>query len=180
MNFEKIIICDLESSCWRTKEESNKNKSEIIEIGVALLNLKTGLVEKSHGYIIKPIVSTISDFCTELTTLTQEDVNKGISYKEACDALVKDFDSQNIPWASYGQYDFNMLERQSKDRNVRNPFSNQYINIKLLFSLMDSQNRQMGMAKALTALGYKLEGTHHRGVDDAINIAKIAHHLLGN
>ncbi len=43
---------------------------------------------------------------------------------------------------------------------------------------MDSQNRQMGMARALTTLGHKLEGTHHRGVDDAINIAKIAHTLL--
>jgi inhibitor of KinA sporulation pathway (predicted exonuclease) len=34
------------------------------------------------------------------------------------------------------------------------------------------------MAAALAQLDLPLEGTHHRGIDDARNIAKILHHLL--
>jgi inhibitor of KinA sporulation pathway (predicted exonuclease) len=30
-----------------------------------------------------------------------------------------------------------------------------------------------GMSKALNILGISLDGTHHRGIDDALNISKI-------
>ncbi|MNV83539.1 hypothetical protein D3C71_1773530 [compost metagenome] len=35
------------------------------------------------------------------------------------------------------------------------------------------QNREAGMSAALRKFGLKLEGTHHRGIDDAKNITKI-------
>ena len=36
-----------------------------------------------------------------------------------------------------------------------------------------------GMAKALQLVGLPLEGTHHRGIDDARNIAKLLPYILG-
>lgn len=39
-------------------------------------------------------------------------------------------------------------------------------------------DREVGMPEALDLLGLKLEGTHHRGIDDASNIAKILEILL--
>lgn len=38
--------------------------------------------------------------------------------------------------------------------------------------------RRCGMAKALEHLGLPLVGTHHRGIDDARNIARIAQTML--
>ncbi|HWO78436.1 MAG TPA: 3'-5' exonuclease, partial [Bacillus sp. (in: firmicutes)] len=38
---------------------------------------------------------------------------------------------------------------------------------------MIGKERGVGMARALEMLKLPLEGTHHRGIDDARNIAKI-------
>jgi inhibitor of KinA sporulation pathway (predicted exonuclease) len=39
--------------------------------------------------LVKPERSTVSEFCTELTTLTQEQVDQGMSFAEACERLQK-------------------------------------------------------------------------------------------
>ena len=50
--------------------------------------------------------------------------------------------------------------------------------MKNLFAIAKGWNKEVGMDKALEYLGIDLEGTHHRGIDDARNIAKIAHEVL--
>jgi inhibitor of KinA sporulation pathway (predicted exonuclease) len=52
------------------------------------------------------------------------------------------------------------------------------LNVKTLFALLHALPREVGMAAALTRLGFPLEGTHHRGGDDAWNIAAILGALL--
>jgi len=178
MPTNKIAIVDLESTCWDTREESDQNTSEIIEIGIVLLNLDTGLVEKSQGILIKPEVSTVSPFCTELTTITQELLDaEGISYASAYDILVDEYDSRNIPWVSWGDYDRNMLQRQSQRYGCDSPMSVDHINAKAMHAKL-SKCKQVGMAKALNLLKIPLVGTHHRGIDDALNITKIYQALL--
>tara|TARA_B110000211_G_C14076989_1_gene552569 strand:+ start:193 stop:360 length:168 start_codon:yes stop_codon:yes gene_type:complete len=36
-----------------------------------------------------------------------------------------------------------------------------------------TNKKPMGMGRALKAEGFRLDGTHHRGIDDARNIVKI-------
>ncbi|MBE7532664.1 MAG: hypothetical protein HS099_23410 [Ardenticatenaceae bacterium] len=47
-----------------------------------------------------------------------------------------------------------------------------------MFALKSTGGRQVGMARALQILKMPLEGTHHRGHDDAWNIARILGTLL--
>jgi inhibitor of KinA sporulation pathway (predicted exonuclease) len=57
--------------------------------------------------------------------------------------------------------------------------SDDHINVKTLFGeLHPTVRKSVGMTRALGELNFKLEGTHHRGVDDAKNIAKILHWCL--
>ena len=179
-SFDKLLVVDLEATCWETREESNRNTSEIIEIGLALINLRTEQIEKNEGFIVKPTISKVSEFCTKLTTITQEQVDKGLSFERACAKIITNYKSREIPWASFGNYDYKMVDRQCRREGVLNPFSDQHINVKLLASLLDKPNfRRSGMDGVLTNLGIELEGTHHRGVDDAKNIAKIWLKLTG-
>lgn len=179
MRYDKLLVVDLEATCWETKEESAKNTSEIIEIGVVLLNLKTGQIEKSQGIIVKPAESKISPFCTKLTTLTQEQCdNEGVSFADAYDILIDEYDSANTPWTSYGDYDRKMFERQCARYSCQSPMSNSHINTKLLFSLASKDHRSVGMDRALKALNIPLVGTHHRGIDDALNITKIFQRII--
>ncbi|MEW7293147.1 exonuclease domain-containing protein [Aquimarina sp. 2304DJ70-9] len=168
-----IIIIDLEATCWNGSVPQGQI-SEIIEIGICLLDTQTGTISKNHGILVKPEKSEVSPFCTELTTITQEMLDEeGISFEAACEMLRIQYNSTEYTWASYGQYDLNMMKKQCLDIGVDYPLSQNHINVKVLFSKVKGLRRRVGMKGALGILEIPLEGTHHRGVDDARNIAKI-------
>ena len=101
-----------------------------------------------------------------------------MSFAEACTKLETEYSSKSHVWASYGAYDHTMFVNQCSRLKVPYPFSNKHINVKTLFALKSRLNREVGMSGALQQLGIELEGTHHRGVDDARNIAKILKSIL--
>lgn len=178
MRYDKIIVIDIESTCW--KENISKEVNEIIEMGICPIDTKSRNVLEPKSIIVKPTSSTISEFCTNLTTLTQEDVDKGISFTDACSILINEYDTKKYVWASYGYYDRNQFEDQCEREHVEYPFSYSHINVKILFALVNSLRRQVGMADALKILNIPLKGTHHRGGDDAQNIAQILSRILFN
>jgi inhibitor of KinA sporulation pathway (predicted exonuclease) len=174
---DKIVVVDVEATCWEGKQPDDQ-QSDIIEIGICLLDVKSGEITDNQGIIVKPSRSKVSPFCTELTTITQEMVDEGISFAEACKYLKIEYQAQSRAWASFGGYDLKMFQRQSTDLQVAYPFGPSHINVKTLFALANKLDREQGMAGALQMLDIDLEGTHHRGVDDAKNIAKILWRLL--
>lgn len=175
----EIIIVDLEATCWELDGDYQKQRSEIIEIGICKLNTETGTITANEGILIKPVTSEISEFCTQLTSITPQMVEEhGISLNEACSALEKRYNSKQLTWASYGAYDRTMLKEQCRKFGIRYPMSEHHINVKVLFSEIHGLAKGIGMARALRMLNLPLEGTHHRGVDDAKNIAKILHNLV--
>ncbi len=170
-----IIIIDLEATCWNGPIPEGQ-VSEIIEIGICLLDTQTGSISKNEGILVKPERSKVSPFCRELTTITQELLDKeGISFEAACEMLRTQYSGHKYTWASYGQYDLNMMKRQCSYRGIEYPLSQNHINVKELFSKVKGLRKKVGMKGALGILEIPLEGTHHRGVDDAKNIAKILH-----
>ena len=170
---DKIIIIDLEATCWKGPVPQGQ-VNEIIEIGICVLDTKTGIISKNEGILIKPERSTVSPFCTELTTITQELLDQeGVSFEQACNELRIQYNSYQYTWASYGAYDLDMLKQQCKFRGLDYPMAENHINVKTLFTEVKGLKRKVGMKGALGILEIPLEGTHHRGVDDANNIAKI-------
>ncbi len=185
MRYDKIIVVDIESTCWEENSSKDVKDSkmllnDIIEIGICPVETKSGNVLEPKSIIVKPTYSTVSQFCTGLTTLTQEDVDKGMSFSDACSILVNEYDTKMCVWSSYGYYDRNQFEIQCERENVEYPFSYSHINVKILFALVNSLKRQVGMIDALKMLNIPLKGIHHRGGDDAYNIAQILSRILFN
>lgn len=175
---DKIIIIDLEATCWQGSVPAGQ-ENEIIEIGLAVLDAESGEISKNKGLLIKPQRSSVSPFCTELTTITQELLDKdGVSFEEAIEQLVDEYHPDLYTWASYGQYDLNMLRKQCKSFGVAYPMGEEHINVKVWFGELFGLKKPTGMNGALAMLNIPLEGTHHRGIDDAKNIAKILHWCL--
>ena len=59
--------------------------------------------------LVTPVKSRVSAFCT------QEMVDEeGVTPKEAFEFLVKELHSKKISWASYGEYDKNMVRKQRR------------------------------------------------------------------
>jgi inhibitor of KinA sporulation pathway (predicted exonuclease) len=175
---DKIIIVDIEATCWQGANPPGM-ENDIIEIGICLLDLKTYEITENKGIMVIPERSTISSFCTELTTITADMIEKeGIGFKEACEILKNEYNSQNRPWASFGMYDINQFQKQCAATGVPYPFGPSHTNVKTLFASKNKLPHKKSMAGALDILGIKLEGTPHRGVDDAYNIAKILKWIL--
>lgn len=175
---DKIVVVDVEATCWNGNPPDGMT-SDIIEIGVCVLDVHSGDITGNRGIIVKPERSTVSDFCTELTTITPEMVKTdGIAFKDALKILKTGYEAQSRIWASYGAYDLKQFQRQCSDLNLGFPFGPSHINVKSLFAVKHKLSHETGMAGALQLLGLPLEGTHHRGVDDARNIAKILYSIL--
>lgn len=146
---------------------------------VCKMDADSGEIIKSESILVKPVHSEISAFCTRLTSITPQMVERdGISLKEACEKLEERYLSKQLTWASYGAYDRTMLTEQCTRFGVAYPMSRQHINVKVFFSDAYKLGKGIGMPGALRMLSLPLEGTHHRGIDDAKNIAKILYRLM--
>lgn len=174
---DSIIVIDIEATCWGNSPPPGE-ESEIIEIGVCPLDIAEAKPLEKHSILVKPERSTVSAFCTQLTSLTQEDVSTGIAFPEACSLLIEKYFTRSRIWASYGEYDRLQFEKQCRSRGTQYPFGDEHINIKMWTSLILAIPKQIGMAEALKLLDLRLEGAHHRGGDDAWNIARIFSKLL--
>jgi len=183
IKLNRVLVVDVESTCWEGDPPSGQ-ESEIIEVGFCVLRT-SDLKPEVHGtYLVKPVVSKVSPFCTKLTTLTQELLDRdGGPFAAVCNDL-RALGSKNITWASYGDYDRKMFDKQTWHTKAKSkwgaeyPFGPRHINVKNLCALMLGWDREVGMDEALKRLGLPLEGTHHRGGDDAWNIAGILIELL--
>jgi inhibitor of KinA sporulation pathway (predicted exonuclease) len=167
-----LNVVDVEATCW-DGEPPDGQVNEIIEIGLTVVDLDAGTRIERHGIIVRPAQSTVSEFCTELTGITQDEVDAGMSFAAACEALVRGHAAGARPWASWGDYDRHQFRRQCDATGVPYPFGTRHTNAKAMFTQAHGLRKRPGMAQALELVGLPLIGRHHRGDDDAWNIAAL-------
>lgn len=170
----KILIVDLECTCWTTPLDQ-AGEQEIIEVGLAMYDADTKEVSRLPECLVKPSRSTISKFCTALTTLTPDKVRNASEWEETVIKLYERY--IRFSWASFGNFDCSMLERQSKLFKTISPFSHQHLNVKALASIKLNK-RIRSMSHAMRVLDLTSTGIAHRGNDDAFNIGHILKELL--
>lgn len=175
---DHVIVIDIESTCWDGGFPPKGEANDIIEIGLTPLEVSTGRRLEKRSILVRPERSKVSPFCTSLTTLTQAQVDTGILFKDACKLLETEYLSQERLWASFGDYDRRQFEKQCRDQGVRYPFGPSHLNVKTLCAVARALPTEIGLPQALAFYGLKLEGTHHRGHDDAWNIAALLAELL--
>ena len=176
-SLDMILVIDVESTCWESLPPPGQS-SEIIEIGLCPVDVKTLTRLEKRSILIKPVQSEISDFCTELTTLTPEMFTHAGSLADAVKTLRNEFRSKDRLWASWGDYDRRQFERVCANQGVGYPFGPSHLNVKSLFAAATGSAHEMGLDGAYKHLGLTIEGIHHRGDDDAWNIAGIVCRLL--
>ena len=174
---DQILVIDVEATCWEGEPPPGE-EDEIIEIGLALLDVAGGERHGKRSILVRPERSTVSPFCTQLTTLTHEQVLTGVSFREACALLRDEYRAADRAWASYGDYDRKQFARQCEGRYLPYPFGPTHFNVKSLFALARALPREVGLDEAMRLAGMPFEGRHHRGSDDAWNIARLLSALL--
>lgn len=174
-----ICILDFEATCWYENSDH-----EIIEFPSVLLKWEdTGEIKEVARFqqFVKPMNNPcVSDFCTELTGITQKQIDDGIDLKSAIEAHFKwiteitGSGSSSVTIITCGDWDINkMLPIDLKNISYEpNEFYARYGNIKKLFQIAVGI-KGTAMKKMMDKLKLNIEGRHHSGIDDCHNIARI-------
>ncbi|WP_186785249.1 3'-5' exonuclease [Streptomyces misionensis] len=177
-----LNVIDVEATCWDGQPPPG-SVHEIIEISLTVVDVSARRRVSRHRVLVRPARSAVSDFCTRLTGLTQAEVERGVTFAEACRTLVCAYEAGERPWTSWGEYDRRQFTRQCQADGVACPFGypaqRTHTDAKAVFSAAHGLRRKPGMDQALRIAGLPLEGRHHRGEDDAWNIAALVLDLLG-
>ena len=169
----RYIVVDLEATCWL--KGGSRDRMEIIEIGAVLLNSSSGPAVSEFGAFVRPVLEPVlSDFCRELTHIEQADVDGAAPFPEVLSRLLEWIGSEPFVLCSWGAYDLGQFETDCRRHKLPLPETfRRHVNLKAEFA--EQRGIQpCGMAHALVISKLPLEGTHHRGIDDARNIGRIA------
>jgi inhibitor of KinA sporulation pathway (predicted exonuclease) len=182
-DFPFLLVVDLEATC----DDRNRNpclvpkqEMETIEIGAVLVDTTTLEPVSELGIFVKPVRHpTLTPFCTELTSITQADVDAAVLFPEAAARVERFLAGRRALFCSWGAYDANQLAQDAAYHRVQLPFTKHHVNLKKRFSEQLGEPKRFGMDGALHRVGLTLEGTHHRGIDDARNIARLLPWITG-
>jgi 3'-5' exoribonuclease 1 len=172
-----LVICDLEATCWDLP--TGREEMEIIEIGA--VRLEGGEIVDEFHQMVRPVVHPqLSEFCKTLTTIQQHEVDGAEPFPTVYPAFQSWLRAGegSFVFSSWGQYDLNQLQLDVRRHNLpwMSKLSN-HLNLKHLFA-EHRRVKPCGMERALQLVNLPLEGTHHRGLDDARNIARLAQWML--
>lgn len=170
------IIIDYEATC-SDANEFPRSEMEIIEWGVVAVDDKKLLPIDEFQSFVRPVRNPLlTDFCLRLTSIKQAEVDTAPYFVDAL-ANFKEWLVQfdNPVFCSWGNFDKNQLIKDCSYHGEEYPFRSDYhINLKKRFSTKSSVTTKLvSMAKALRVAGIEQTGVHHRGIDDARNIAKL-------
>ena len=178
--YDHIMVLDLEATCCNAGGVP-RQEMEIIEIGAVMLETKGLQPLSEFQAFIKPVRhAQLTSFCKELTSITQEQVDKAPNYNAAIEKFKKWMKKyENGVFGSWGDYDKQQFVQDALFHQTPFPIAMPHVNLKREFSANRSLKKRYGMAGALRVVGLPLNGTHHRGIDDARNIAKLVPYIVG-
>lgn len=168
-----VLIIDLEATCDVDPIES---EMEIIEIGAVWVT-SNGTVLDTFQALVRPIAHPqLTPFCQQLTGIQQTDVDYAeqlLVVAALLESFAKLHQAPGATWGSWGQFDAKQLTRDCQRHGIHDPLSGfEHMNLKRRFAKA-RKIKEVGMARALQMVGLSLDGAHHRGLDDACNIAKL-------
>jgi len=139
-----------------------------------------------HHFVRPEVHPKLSAFCTELTGITQAQVDDGMLLRDCLEQaekfIAKYTDLGTCAFLTCGHWDLKHLKTQAERLGIKLPsIFRKWINVKVSFNEFvgkAANERQSGMAGMLKELKLPLIGHHHSGIDDARNIARIAIELL--
>ncbi|NWS35724.1 ERI2 exoribonuclease, partial [Polioptila caerulea] len=194
--FAFLIVLDFEATCWG---DGGRRGPEIIEFPAVLLNTSTGMIESEfHMYVQPQEHPILSEFCTKLTGITQNQVDDGVPLNICLSQFLKwiqkiqkekkiifSTDSQSnseakvCAFVTWTDWDLGVcLHYECKRKQLVKPdILNSWIDLKATYRAFYNR-KPKGLNGALQDLGIAFEGREHSGLDDSRNTARLAWRLI--
>lgn len=186
--YDRLVVLDFEATCT---EEGCPDPQEIIELPCVVIDVATRSIVKEWRTYVRPVHHPVlSEFCTNLTGITQEQVDAAPTFQEAFPLWLNEilFDNGRTAYVTCGDWDLKtMLPAQvalCPDLSIPEPLT-RWTNIKKVATKFVNKGKPKKerlhmncMPVMLDQFGLTLEGRHHSGLDDSRNIARICIALL--
>ncbi|XP_067260120.1 ERI1 exoribonuclease 2 isoform X2 [Chanodichthys erythropterus] len=195
--FSFLIVIDFESTCWR---EKNGCGQEIIEFPAVLLNVSNGAVESEFHTFVQPQEHPVlSDFCTELTGITQVDSapplhiclsrfkhwllrlqqERGVVFEtDSAGPAPSGHPCAFITWSDWDLGVCLLYECKRKQLTVPEALKS-WIDLRATYRLFYNR-KPKGLRGALLDLGIQFTGREHSGLVDARNTALLAWRMVSD
>ncbi|KAJ3228685.1 hypothetical protein HDU81_005995 [Chytriomyces hyalinus] len=180
--FRYLAVLDFEATC---DDKVNLSPQEIIEFPTVVIDTAQPLfpvVKEFHSYVKPTFHPTLTPFCTSLTGIQQETVDKAPIFNVVWEQFLNFLSENNLTesntlFVTCGHWDLlKMLPAQLKTLRITHTpkVLQKWCNIKIA-----SQARIFsGLPDLLDHFGLALVGRHHSGIDDSRNIAAAARKFL--
>lgn len=175
-----VIACiDLEATC---DPDWSLDEMEIIEIGAVLCGLDGIEISRFQTFVRPSQRPVLTEFCKDLTKITQEQVDEAPGLVEAFIMLCEWAEwCEPKCWISWGQFDEDLVRLACQRTGAAYPMPCHHHNAKKLFAKAQRFKKRVGLKTAvekITKIGWI--GRHHSGIDDARNLARLTPYIFGN
>ena len=167
-----ILIVDLEATCC-DQGTIPVEEMEIIEIGACWARVDGTVLNRFKCFVRPTLHPCLTPFCKNLLGIEQEQVDRAETLTMVASnfrEFVQSYVTEEAMWGSWGAFDRNQLDRESRRLGLSNPIALGHVNLKRSFAKVQRIGKQVGMRKALELASLPFQGTHHRALDDALNI----------
>jgi inhibitor of KinA sporulation pathway (predicted exonuclease) len=171
MKERHFIVYDLEATCWRSKPKT----VEVIEIGAVKVNESLEIVDEFCSFVRPLLHPEISPFCTQLTSITQRDVEDAGHFHEVIQEFTAWLDPHNVHpvLMSWGEFDKRQLLTDARLHQLDLPWLRYHACLQMHYSRWKGSKNQIGLKNALQLEGLHYLGTQHRAIEDARNMARL-------
>ncbi len=174
-----IAVVDLECTCSDTNagdDTITDPEMETIEVGAVMLRRHDFNVVDTFCRFVHPVVHhELTDFCTELTSISQRDVDSAPQFPEVYWRFLEWLAHwQAAQWGSWGNFDAYQVRKDARRHGIDEELDMlpAHVNVKAWWSKRMGMKR-VGLGRAVQTAGLTFEGRAHRGIDDARMIAKL-------
>jgi len=173
----QYMVVDLEGTCCND-DSIPPDERETIEIGAVVVDSCGWKSVATFERLIRPVrYPVLTEFCTVLTGITQGDVDGAESFVCVWEKFCRWRVAFKEPvFCSWGLYD-KMQFRRDCEYHKCIGLIGQHVNLARVYQKKYRGKR--GHRGAMKRLGIKPSGAHHRGLSDAVNIAKMLPFLFG-
>ncbi|XP_025016712.1 3'-5' exoribonuclease 1 [Tetranychus urticae] len=186
-----ICVIDFEATCdnYGGRRPPNDAIMEIIEFPAFMVDTRTRSVISTFHEYVRPIINPkLSNFCTQLTGISQHMVDQADPFPKVLERFEKNIASllieknyRTFAIATDGPWDIaHFLARQCQIHGLEFPiYAKRWINLKRVYSDC-YQAHPICLDNMLTTLGIRFEGKRHSGYYDALHITKLLLKMLND
>lgn len=174
--FQYLFVLDVEATCVEDRNPSFK--MEIIEFPIVLIDTaQQKIIDEFHSYVRPVINPVLSDFCLNLTGITQQQVDEAPVFPEVLKAFNEwaskhvDLNGSNFIFLTDGPFDIrDFVHDQCEFSAIPLPrWARRWVDMRRVYksARIGAYKERPNLKGMLEGLSLEFEGRPHSGIDDS-------------